>query len=164
MSSTQFWVGMLVPPLIKWVNPRLKKFFKLTEFSVEIKERVSAKQYPFYYSFLYNLWLIMLLGIGIVVLLFIMIYGVELFPTKSFVVIIFVGLINMIGSWFIFGAIFDLVFWQISAENFRDYVRLRQLKSGWGHDMQQQIMALLKIGVIYYIFALPFMVLLISLT
>lgn len=163
MSSTQFWVGALVQPFIKWVTSRLKKFFKLKEFDVQIQERVLTKQYPAYFSYLYTLWVLSLLGIGIAALLFIMIYGVELFPTKSFAVIIFVGLINMIGAWFIFGAILDFLFWQISPANFRDYVILRQIKSGWGYDIKQQIQTLIKIGVIYYVFALPFMVLLISL-
>lgn len=164
MSSTQFWVGMLVPPFIKWVNPHLKRFFKLTEFDNEIKTRVSTRQYPFYFSFFYGLWVMALLSTGLVVLLWFMISGSSLFPDKSYAIPVFLGLINMIGVWLIFGAILDFIFWEISPADFRDYVILRQIKSGWGYDMSQQIAVLWKIGTIYYIVALPIMIFLISLT
>lgn len=157
MSSTQFWTGMLVPPFIKWVNPHLKRFFKLTEFNNEIKTRVSTRHYPFYFSFFYGFWVMALLSTGLVVLLWFMISGPSLFPDRSYAVPVFLGLINMIGVWFIFGAILDALFWQISPENFRDYVRLRQLKSGWGYDIKQQIATLIKIGIIYYVITSPVM-------
>lgn len=48
MSLTQFWVGALVPPFIKWTNLYLKKFFKLSEFDAKTQQRIIAKQYPFY--------------------------------------------------------------------------------------------------------------------
>src|SRR3989344_3361985 len=123
MSSTQFWVGALVPPLIKWLNPYLKKFFKLTEFDSQTQERVASKQYPFFYGALYALWVLTLLGSGIAVLLFMMIYGSNIFPDKSYAIPVFLGLINMFGVWFILGAILDFLFWQISPENFKDYVK-----------------------------------------
>lgn len=56
MSSTQFWVGLLVPPLIKWANPKIKRVFKLQEFDILTQERVTTKQYPTYYGVLYGLW------------------------------------------------------------------------------------------------------------
>lgn len=155
MGSTQFWVGALVPPLIKWANPYLKKFFKLNEFDTQTQARVTSKQYPSYYGVLYGLWIITILGTGVAVLLFMIIYGTAIFPGKGYAALIFAGLINMIGAWFIFGAFLDMIFWQISPENFRDYVKFRQLKDGWGYDIKQQILTLLKIGFIYYIFALP---------
>src|SRR3989344_9312081 len=155
MSSTQFWVGMLVPPFLKWANPYLKKFFKLTEIDNETKTRVFSKTYPAYFGFLYGLWIMALLSTGLIVLLWSMIYGSVLFPDKSYAILVFLGLINMIGVWFIFGAILDLIFWQISSENFRDYVKFRQIKSGWGFDINQQIAALVKIGIVYYITSLP---------
>ncbi len=160
MSSTQFWVGALVSPLIKWANPYLKKFFKLNEFDSQTQERIASKQYPFYYSFLYTLWVLILLATGITALLLIMIYGSKLFPNKGFAIHTFLGLINMFGVWFIFGAILDLVFWQVSSENFRDYVKFKQLKSGWGYDIKQQIVTLIKIGFFYYLIAIPVMLLL----
>lgn len=163
MSLTQFWVGALVPPLIKWANPYLKNFFKLSEFDTQTKERVTTKHYPFYYSFLYTFWIITLIGTGVAVLLFIMIYGSNLFPGKSFFFILtLVGLINMLGIWFIFGAILNIVFWQISSINFRDYVVFRQLKSGWGYDFKQQIIILFKIGFVYYLVAIPVMIILLA--
>jgi len=160
MSSTQFWVGMLVPPLVKWANPLLKKFFKLEEFDAKTKARITAKQYPTYFAFLYGLWITALLASGIIVLLSFMIYGPTLFPDKNYGVPVFLGLINMIGAWFIFGALFDMLFWRISSEHFRDYVIFRQLKSGWGYDIQQQIVTLFKIGFFYYLVMLPLILLL----
>ncbi|MBI2021678.1 hypothetical protein HYS93_02205 [Candidatus Daviesbacteria bacterium] len=155
MSSTQFWVGALVPPLVKWLNPYLKKFFKLSEFDSQTQERVASKQYPFFYGALYTLWVLTLLGSGITVLLLMMIYGPAFFPGKSYTALILIGLINMIGSWMIFGAILDALFWQLSPENFRDYVKFRQLKSGWEYDIKQQIITLFKIGFIYYLLTAP---------
>lgn len=157
MSSTQFWVGALVPPFIKWANPYLKRFFKLTEYSNETRIRVSAKQYPVYFSFLYGLWVTALLSTGVLVLLWFMISGTSLFPDRSYAVPVFLGLINMIGAWFIFGALLDIIFWQISPENFRDYIKFRQLKSGWGYDIKQQVITLIKLGIIYYIITSPVM-------
>ena len=154
MSSTQFWVGALVPPFIKWANPYLKKFFKLSEFDSATKKRVSSKQYPSYFGLLYGLWITALLSTGFAVLMWFMISGPAFFPDKSYAVLVFLGLI-MIGVWLIFGALLDLIFWQISSENFRDYVKFRQIKSGWGFDINQQIAALVKIGIVYYITSLP---------
>ena len=160
MSSTQFWVGALVPPFIKWANPYLKKFFKLTEFDSETKARILTKTYPFYFGFLYGLWIMALLSSGIIVLILLMVYGPVIFPDKSYAVPVFLGLINMIGVWFISGALLDIIFWQISSPNFRDYVMFRQIKSGWGYDIKQQIVTLFKIGFIYYLIAIPVMLLL----
>lgn len=158
MSSTQFWVGMLVPPIVKWANPKIKRVFKLLEFDSQTQERVTTKQYPIYYGALYGLWVIIILGSGVAVLLFLMIFGQNIFPDKGFITFTALGLINMIGTWFIFGALLDILFWQVSSENFRDYVKFRQLKSGWGYDIKQQISTLVKIGVIYYLLTLPIMV------
>ncbi len=156
MSSTQFWVGALVPPLIKWVNPFLRKFFKLTEFGEETRKRVFTKQYPTYFGFLYSLWVMALLSTGFIVLIWFIISGPAFFPDKSYAVPVFLGLINMLGVWFIFGALLDLVFWQISPENFKDYVKFRMIKSGWGYEIKQQIVTLIKLGIIYYVVASPF--------
>ncbi|MBI4035920.1 hypothetical protein HY383_03140 [Candidatus Daviesbacteria bacterium] len=155
MSSTQFWVGAIVPPFIKWIQPRLKRFFKLDEVDSQIRIRVTAKQYPAYFNVLYGLWIMTLLSTGFIALIWFMISGPVLFPDKSYAIPVFLGLINMIGVWFIFGAILDFLFWQISPNNFRDYVILRQIKSGWGYDIRQQVSALFKIGVVYYLFTLP---------
>lgn len=155
MSSTQFWVGMLVPPLIKWVNPYFKRFFKLTEFDTQTKERVISKQYPAYFGALYALWIITLLGAGVAALLFIIVYGQSIFPEKSLAILTFIGLVNMIGAWFLLGALLDFFFWQISPPNFRDYVIFRQIKSGWNYEINQQIATLLKIGVAYYLVTFP---------
>ena len=155
MSSTQFWTGMLIPPFIKWVNPYLKKFFKLTEFDSEIKAKVFNKTYPASFNFLYSLWIITLLSTGFTVLIWFMISGSTLFAGKSYAVPVFLGFINMIGVWFIAGATLNFVFWQISSENFRDYIKFRQIKSGWAFYINQQIITLFKIGIIYYIVTSP---------
>lgn len=162
MSSTQFWVGALVPPFIKWASPLFKKFFKLSEFDNQTKARVLAKNYPTYFGFLYTLWGISLILGGLAVLIFMMIYGPTILPNKNYAVPILIGLINMIGAFWILGAILDFLFWQVSSANFRDYIIFKQLKSGWGYDIKQQISTLLKIGFIYYIFALPLTIFLLA--
>src|SRR3989344_9676509 len=158
MSSTQFWIGAIIPPLIKWVNPYFKKFFKLTEFDSEIKARVFNKTHPASFNFLYSLWIMVLFSTGFIVLIWFMISGPTLFAGKSYAVPVFLGLINMIGVWFIFGALLNFVFWQVSSENFKDYIKFRQIKSGWGFDINQQIITLFKIGIIYYLVTSPFIV------
>lgn len=160
MSSTQFWVGMLVPPILKWASPVLKKFFKLEEFDNQTRARVFAKSYPIYFGFLYVLWGISLISGGLAILILMMIYGPTILPGKNYGVLIFLGLINMIGAFWILGAIFDFLFWQISPQNFRDYIIFRQIKSGWGYNIKQQIITLFKIGLVYYLIALPVMVIL----
>lgn len=160
MSSTQFWVGALVPPFIKWASPVLKKIFKLSEFDDQTKVRVFAKSYPIYFGFLYTLWGISLILGGLAVLILMMVYGPTILPDKNYAVLVLLGLINMIGAFWILGAILDFLFWQVSPENFRDYIIFRQIKSGWGYDIKQQILTLLKIGFIYYLIALPLMALL----
>lgn len=162
MSSTQFWVGVLVPPIVKWVNPYLKKFFKLEEFDSQTKARVFAKSYPSYFGFLYVLWGILLISGGISILIFMMIYGPTILPGKNYGVLVLLGLINMIGAFWILGAIFDFLFWQISPQNFRDYIILRQIRSGWGYNIKQQIVTLFKIGFIYYLITIPIMVILLA--
>lgn len=69
----------------------------------------------------------------------------------------------MIGAFWILGAILDFLFWRISPESFRDYVIFRQIKSGWGYDIKQQIITLFKIGSIYYLVAIPVMIILLTL-
>lgn len=147
MNSTQFWTGMLIPPIVRWFNPYLKKFFKLKEIDSETKAKVSVKQYPAYFGFLYALWIIALLSTGFITLLWFMISGY-----------VFLGLINMVGGWLIGGAILNFLFWQISTNNFRDYAEFRLIKSSWGYEIKQQITTLYKIGVIYYLVASPLIV------
>ncbi|RJQ24856.1 hypothetical protein C4577_06960 [Candidatus Parcubacteria bacterium] len=153
--SSQFWIGALIPPLIKWTNIYIRRFFRLTGFDNETKKKVSSKQYPSYFGLLYGLWIIALLSTGFIVLMWFMISGPVFFPNKSYAVPIFFGLINMIGFWFIFGALLDFVFWQVSSENFKDYVKFRMIKSGWGYEIKQQIITLIKLGIIYYVVVSP---------
>lgn len=155
MSSTQFWVGALVPPLTTWARPVLKKFFRLTEFDNQTKARVFAKSYPFYFGFLYSLWGISIISGGLAVLMAMIIYGPIVLPDKNYTVPVLLGLINMIGTVFVLGAGLDFLFWQISPKNFRDYVIFKQIRSGWGYDIKQQIVALLKIGLVYYVITFP---------
>lgn len=158
MSSTQFWVALLVPPFMKWIMPRIKKYVKLEEFDKETKARITTKQYPLYYSFFYALWILSLLSTGIIGLFLIMIYLPEVLPGKSYTVSIWLGLINMFGVWFIFGALLDIIYWLISPNNFRDYVMFRQSKEGWGFKIDQQIKTLFIIGIVYYLITSPLII------
>ena len=155
MSSTQFWVGMLISPFLKWVNPSLRKFFNLPKINNVTKNRVFSKTYPTYFGFLYSLWIMALLSSGFIELIWFMLSGPALFPGKSYAIPVFLGLINMIGIWFIFGALLDILFWQVSSENFRDYVKFRMIKSGWGYEIKQQIITLIKLEIIYYVVVSP---------
>lgn len=155
MSSTQFWVGVLVPPIIKRAMPFLKKTFNLPEFDEKTRQRVTSKQYPSFYSALYNLWQVSLFFSPVVFMIIGWIYLFQLFPQKNPGLLLLVGLLNLFGSFFILGAILDIIFWSISPKNFRDYVRYRQIKIGWGFEFKQQIITLLKIGFIYYLITLP---------
>ena len=162
MSLTQFWAGMFVPPIVKWANPVIGKYLKLKKLDANIQEKVTNRSYHSYFALLFDLWILAILGSGIAVLIFIMIYGPNLFVGRSFVALTILGLINMIGVWFIFGGLLDFLFWQISSKDFRDYVIFRQIKSGLGYDVKQQIVTLFKIGLIYYIVTLPIMIFLLS--
>ncbi|KKR88311.1 MAG: hypothetical protein UU38_C0010G0004 [Candidatus Wolfebacteria bacterium GW2011_GWB1_41_12] len=90
--SSQFWAGALIPPLIKWVNTYLKKFFKLSEFDNETKTRVFSKTYPAYFGFLYSLWIMVLFSTGFIVLIWFIISGPTFFSGKSYAVPVFLGL------------------------------------------------------------------------
>jgi len=89
MSLAQFWVGAIVPPFIKWIQPCLKRFFKLDEVDGQTRTRVFTKQYPFYFSFLYSLWIMALLSTGFIVLIWFMISGLAFFPGKSYAIPVF---------------------------------------------------------------------------
>lgn len=158
MNSTQFWVAALVPTIVQKASPVVKKILKLQEFDVKTQRRASQQEYPAYFGFLYSLWVITLLASGIGASFLLVIFLSQLLHGKGVATLIFVGLINSIGAWFIGGAVLDGIFWWISSSHFRDYVMLRQLQSGWGYDIKQQISVMLKIGVVYYLVALPLMI------
>lgn len=163
MSSMQFWVSLLVPPIVKHLQPRLRRFFTLSEFNAETRIRVLNKQYPKSYNSFYNLWIISLLVPGIASLFLVMYFAQGLVPVEKYSAVAFIGIINMFGVWFIGGAILDFIFWQISPPNFRDYVIFRQIKTGWGFDIKEQIITLFRIGFVYYLVVIPIMLLILVL-
>ena len=158
MNSTQFWVGMLVPSLVKRAVPFLKNVFKLPEFDPETQKRVTSKHYPAHYSALYNLWQISLIANPVVFLVLSLFYLPQLFPDKQIGILLWVVLINFFGSIFLLGAILDVILWCISSHDFKDYVMFRQIKVGWGFEIKQQIVTLLKIWIIYSFVTLPLVV------
>ncbi|HCM37504.1 MAG: hypothetical protein UV61_C0002G0054 [Candidatus Gottesmanbacteria bacterium GW2011_GWB1_43_11] len=158
MSSTQFWVAVFVPQIIERISPHFKRLFALKEFDSQTQQRVSSKEYPAFYALLYLLWGISLISFGCVLLLFIIIYMTQLVPQEKYGLIIWFGLIMFLGSFMIPGALLDFLFWSISPENFRDYVKFRLIKSGWGYEMRDQIMTLFKIGLIYLLLTSPLVI------
>jgi len=82
----------------------------------------------------------------------------QLVPQEKYGLIIWFGLIMFLGSFMIPGALLDFLFWSISPENFRDYVKFRLIKSGWGYEMRDQIMTLFKIGLIYLLLTSPLVI------
>ena len=157
MSSWQHSIiGALVPSLVKEAVPLVARKFRLGEFDEATKARVSRLVYPKYYGLLYGLWISVLFIIGFAALGLFFALAAR-FPEKA-ASYIWLGLINMIGAWLILGAALDAAFWMLSSEHFRDYVRLRQIKSGSGYPIEGQIKVLLTLGVIYYIIFLPVMI------
>ena len=157
MSSWQHSIiGALVPSLVKKAVPFVARKFRLGEFDEATKARVSRLVYSKYYGLLYGLWISVLFIIGFAALGLFFALAAR-FPEKV-AAYIFLGIITMIGAWLILGAALDAVFWLLSPKHFRDYVRLRQIKSGGGYPIEGQIKVLLTLGVIYYIIFLPVMI------
>ncbi|MBI2035926.1 MAG: hypothetical protein HYT12_04605 [Candidatus Liptonbacteria bacterium] len=159
MSFHYSVIGALVPTLIKKLPEILKRVFKLQLIDEAIKARVLSKAYPQYYKIGYALWLICIFSSGFAVFGYIAFYLPVSFLNfdygSEYWKFIFLGLINMLGAWFIIGAILDQLFWSLSSENFRDYVRHRNIKEGMDVDAPLQIKTLWKIGVGYYILFSP---------
>lgn len=151
-------IGALVPVLVKRLPEALKKIFKLQPIDEEIKARLATKKYPRYYQLGYTFWLFCILSSGPIIFGYIAFYvpitAVD-FDYTEFWKYIFLGLINCIGAPLIFGAILDQIFWQLSSDNFRDYVRYRNINEGMDVDIPLQIKTLWKIGIGYYILLSP---------
>lgn len=158
MSFQYSIIGALVPALVKKLPEALKKIFKLQPLDEEIKARVVAAKYPHYYKIGYALWFLCLFSGGLAAFVYFAIYlpivSADFVPDVYWK-FAFLGLINMAGLWLIWGAIFDQVFWQLSSDNFRDYVRYRNIKEGLDVDVPLQIKNLWKIGIGYYILFSP---------
>ena len=158
MSFHYSVIGMLVPALVKKLPAALKKIFKLQLIDSATKARVAAKQYPRYYKIGYTLWLLCLFSVGLAVFGYISFYLPTASPDFHYAEwwkYAFLGLINMVGAFFIGGAILNMVFWSLSSENFKDYVRYRNMKEGMDVDVPLQIKTLWKIGIGYYILLSP---------
>ncbi|MDP3769817.1 MAG: hypothetical protein U1A23_01540 [Candidatus Sungbacteria bacterium] len=154
-----FWhnsiIGAFVPSLVKKAVPFIAKKFKLAEFDAAARERVSRQNYPKHYVLWYGLWGFKLVMSGFVVFGAFFIAGIR-FP-ESFGLLVLMGIVNMVGAWLLLGGLINAALWRVSSEHFQDYVRFRQIKSGTGYVIEQQIWVLIKIGIIYYIVLLPVM-------
>ncbi|MBI2448359.1 hypothetical protein HYV44_02245 [Candidatus Microgenomates bacterium] len=160
MSSIQYSIiGALIPGLVKKAIPAISKRLGLTSFDATTKNRVGKQKYPPYYGFLYGLWVLLLLASGFAVLgIF---FALAFRTPEKIAPYIWLGLINAIGGWFILGALIDVILWSMSSEKFRDYIRLRLLKAESGYQMADQIKALFKIGIVYYLILSPVIIYLI---
>jgi len=153
-------IGALVPALVKKTPVILKKIFKLQPIDDITKARVAAKEYPRHYKIGYALWLLCLFSSGFIALGYIAFYlpiTSDGFDFREYWRFVFLGLINMVGVWLVAGAILDQLFWFLSSDNFKDYVRYRNIKEGMDVDVTLQIKTLWKIGILYYIVLLPVM-------
>lgn len=146
-------IAAIVPAIVKKAASFIAKKFKLAEFDEATKTRVSQQAYPAFYGFLYGLWIIVLLMSGLAVLGVFFALAAR-FPEKvaSYLLL---GTINMIGGWFVLGALLDAVFWRLSSEKFRDYMRLKLIKSNSGYAMEEQVRVLLTLGGMYYLVLSP---------
>lgn len=160
MSFHYFAIGALVPALVKNIPAALKKIFKLQQIDDATKARVAAKEYPRYYKIGYALWLSCIFLSGPAVFAYIAFYlpivSANFDPT-GYWKFLFLGIINMIGAWLIAGALLDQLFWRASSDDFKDYVRHRNIREGMDVDVPLQIKTLWKIGIGYYIVLLPVM-------
>lgn len=155
MSVQYFVIPLLVPWLTKKALGVIARAFKLQGFDAHTQARVRQQRYPRYYSALYFLWAMTLLAGGCVVLWPIFTVLPRLFPDKGIATFMWVGLINVIGGWFLIGALLDAILWRLSSARFKDYVRLRLLESGTGYEMRQQIAVLTTLGLLYYVVGGP---------
>ncbi len=158
MSSFHYsTIAAILPSLIKKTVPYVAKRLKLAEIDDKTREKVKALRYPRYYAFLFGLWNTAFVGTSFVLMFGIMIYGPKIFPGKGFVLFVWLGILNLIGALALWGGFICAVFWRLSSERFRDYVRLRQIQLGNGYVIEQQIGVMIKIGVVYYLILLPVM-------
>lgn len=155
MSAQYFVISVLVPWLTKKATRVVARAFKLQEMDARTQDRVRQQRYPRYYAVLYGLWVMAPLAAGCLVLWPIFRFLPRFFPDKSMATFIWVGLINVIGGWFLLGAFLDAVLWRLASGQFKDYVRLRQLESGTGYEMPQQVAVLVRIGGLYYLIGGP---------
>lgn len=146
-------IAALVPAIVKKAVPFIAKKFGLSEFDEATKIRVSQQAYPAFYGFLYGLWTIVLLISGLAALGVFFALAAR-FPQKAGPYFL-LGIINMIGAWLVVGALLDAVFWRLSSEKFRDYVRLKLMKSSSGYSIEGQIKVLLTLGGMYYLLLSP---------
>src|SRR3989338_8980531 len=148
-------IGALVPALVKKILPHTGKIFGVAEFDEETKMRVADLQYPAYYSVLYALWITILISVGLAPLfVFPLLFFVH-FPDKGLFLLVLLGIVNTIGALTLLGGLIDATCWRLSSAHFRDYVRLRQIRSGTCYVIEQQITVLMKIGIIYNVVFLP---------
>ena len=151
-------IGVLVPALVKKTPEVLKKIFKLQPIDDATKARVTAKAYPWYYAIGYECWLLCLFLSGFAVFGYVAFYLPVIFVEFDpgvYWKFIFLGLINMVGAWLIIGALLDQLFWWLSSDSFKDYVRYRNMKEGMDVDVPLQICTLWKIGIGYYVLFSP---------
>lgn len=164
MSFQYVIIGPLAAWLTKKIPAALKKIFKLQPIDETTKMRVAAKRYPVYYKIGYALWVICIFSTGLAAFCYIAFYLSAVSPGFHYALwwkYALLGLINMIGAWFIAGAALDWLFWRLSSDNFRDYVRRRCVKDGFDIDVPLQVKTLWKIGVAYYILFFPIIYLLV---
>ncbi|MBI2173649.1 MAG: hypothetical protein HYU33_00415 [Candidatus Omnitrophica bacterium] len=155
MSSHYSLIAVLVPLLTKKAIPLIQRIFKLQAFDAQTQDKVRQQPYPRYYRALYDLWLIALILGGCAVTFLLVGFFSRFFPEKSIATLIWMGIINMIGVWFLFGAFLDALLWRMASEKFKDYVKLRQIESGTGYEIPQQIATLIKLGILYYLVVSP---------
>lgn len=158
MSSTHYSIiSALVPRIVKKAVPFILKKSKLPEFDGPTQERITAKVYPGYYAALYGFWILLLLSSGFIFFFFVLLFLPSFFPEVGMAAAIWIALINMVGGWLVFGALLDTGLWAMSSANFRDYVMLRQLRSGAPYGIKDQIRILFILGGLYYSIMLPVM-------
>lgn len=141
--------GAFVPALVKKMLPYTGKIFGVDEIDAETQKRVEVLQYPRYYGVLYAVWMIILIVVGLSPIVTAPLWGSAKFPEIGPLFFVLFGICSMIGALSLVNGLINAFFWRLSSLHFRDYVRLRLIKSGAGYVVEQQIAVMIKIGTMY---------------
>lgn len=154
-------LGALVPALVKKATPWVARRFRLVEFDDATKVRVAQTAYPNSFRVWYGLWVLAITLSGAAAFAICALLGLRVMPDRL-AACIWLSLINMVGAWLLLGGLLDALFWSVSSARFRDYVRWRQITSGFGYPIEAQVKVLCTVGLAYYAICLPVMVFLLA--
>ncbi len=127
--------------------PHAGVIFKVEQIDDATKKRVAMLSYPKYYHFLYGVWMLILALVGLAPFIIVPIWGATHFPNRILFFCL-LGLASMVSTLTLVNGCISAIGWRIASPRFRDFVRFKQIQSGTGYVIEQQIGVLIKIGVV----------------